>query len=46
MCFAHAANRSTPEDLAIGLMRPPLNVDIEWQEQNEETDREPATGLL
>jgi hypothetical protein len=26
---AHAANRFYLEDLAIGLMRPPLNVDIE-----------------
>ena len=25
----HAANRFYLEDLAIGLMRPPLNVDIE-----------------
>jgi hypothetical protein len=26
---AHAANRFYLEDLAIGLMRPPFNVDIE-----------------
>jgi len=25
----HAANRFYLEDLAVGLMRPPLNVDIE-----------------